>query len=595
VADYVRANVKSFDAIASLFLKIKLMRELMWETRGGLNMSYSKLNDFRPVVPTYDYYSNAFTGNLDVGATGLTVSDNSSFNPLVYSQLTYNKSFGEHSITALAGTQAEYNRTDFLTGFRKGFIGNEIRELNAGGADGQTTGGLGTEYSLMSYYGRLNYDFREKYLLEANFRYDGSSRFAENNRWGFFPSFSGGWRVSKEEFMRNVKWLSDLKLRGSWGKLGNQNIGLYPYQDILDVSSTYPLDNTGNVYNGARRTSLVDKNIKWETTRVLDIGADISVLNNKLELTADWFDKRTSDILRTAQLAAYTGLSAPTINGGVLQNRGWEMSATYRNVVGDLRYSIAGSFQTVSNKLLKYGARDISNSTTIIQEGLPYRAFYIWQWDGIFQSQDEINNSAKQPFNPKPGDLKFKDISGPNGKPDGVIDTYDRTLVDGAYAKFNYSFNLNVNYKRFDLSAFFYGVEGQKQYVQRWGFEPFTQGTAPTERWRDAWTPTNKTNSLPSMYVWGYAPITNTVSTFFLQEASFFRIKNITVGYNLPPNILKRAGISELRVFFSGDNLGVFTKYPDMDPERSPTTGQNSTFAVYPQNRILSFGARVKF
>ena len=591
VAKYVQAIENPYNVIANLYLKVKPVKGLVWETRGGINYFSSKTNDFRPIVPTYDWFSGAFSANLDVGQAGLTITDNNSINPIVYSQLTYNKELGNHSFTLLAGGQTEYFKSQQLTGQRRGFIDNSIRELNAGGLDGQTTSGTSSEWGMQSVYGRLNYSFSNKYLFETNFRYDGSSRFSEGNRWALFPSVSAGWRLSQEDFMKGIEWLSELKIRGSVGRLGNQdNVGNYPYQDNLNVSSLYPIDNTGTTLNGAVRPSLVDKNIQWETVDMTNIGADIALFNNTLNITGEWFKKKTSDILRSAQIPGYLGVNAPTVNLGVLQNTGYEINIQYTNTIGEWRYGVGGIFQKADNKIIKWG-NTVINNTTINKDGLPYQSFWLYDWIGIFQSQDEIDKSPKHPAGTKPGDLKFRDVDNSN-----VIDVDDRVLFDGAYPSFNYSFNLNLAYKNFDFAAFFYGVEGQKQYVQRWGTEPFTQGTPPTKDWRKAWTPDNKTNSMPALYVWNNGgPVTGSPSTFFLKDASFFRVKNIQLGYNLPAAVIRKFGLSEARFYFSGDNLFVFTKYPGLDPERTPAVGQGTALLNYPQNRILSFGARIKF
>jgi hypothetical protein len=273
------------------------------------------------------------------------------------------------------------------------------------------------------------------------------------------------------------------------------------------------------------------------------------------------------------------------INGGTMHNKGWEFGIQYRDKIGDFEYGASANFQTFKNELTKFGAREIG-SNTIREEGHPYNTFYLYVVIGIFQSEEDIRNSPAQPFNPKPGDLKFRDVNG-----DKVIDSKDRTYADGAYPSFSYSLNLNAAYKDFDLSAFFYGVEGQKYYVTGWGIEPFAQSTPPTTEWRNAWTPQNTGATLPAIYVSGYGPISGMNSTYLLRDASFLRLKNVQLGYNLHAAWLKSAGISALRVYFAGDNLFTITNYPSLDPER----GGNGNFVNYPQNRIYSFGARATF
>lgn len=604
VSDNVRTNDRNYMLTLNSNIKVNVLKNLIWETRGGVNVTFLKRNNFRPLIPQYDYYSGVQTAqNLDVGTVGLLVRDESSLNTILYSQLNYNKKFGDHAVTLLGGVQQEYTKWENMEGYRRGFLGNQLRELNAGGADGQTVTGGAIDLALRSGYGRFNYDYKEKYLFEANGRYDGSSRFPTGQQWAFYPSVSAGWRMSKESFMKEINWITELKLRGSWGQLGNQNIGnnglsntnFYPYQDLLSTSLNYsfPIDNSG-LATGAARTNLVPADLqgsflRWETSQIFDLGLDASLFNNKLTITYDLFDKRTIDIIRGAQVARYIGFNAPSINNGTMQNKGWELSVAYNNKLGNFTYGATATYQQLTNKLLKFGAPQI-NSTTINKEGLPYQTFYLLEWAGIFQSQDEIDKSPKQQFNPKPGDLKFKDQNN-----DGKIDADDRIPVSGAYQKFNYSFNLNVGYKNFDFSAFVYGVEGQKQFVQSFGAEPFTQNAAPTKAWRNAWTPENHSNTMPALYIQGYAPVSTPVSTYFLQDASFLRIKSVQLSYNVPQKLSRKAGISEAKIYVAGDNLFVFTNYLDLDPERSPAINAGSRLINYPQNKIISVGARVKF
>ncbi|MDB5246085.1 MAG: TonB-dependent receptor plug [Segetibacter sp.] len=587
IAATARRSDRSYFLQNNLSLSVKLLNNLTWDTRGGFTYNFSKFKDFRPVVPVYDWFTGAYASNLDVGGRGLIVGDANNINPIAYSQLTYEGKLKEHSVSVLGGVQTEYFKQESLTGYRRDFINNDLRELDAGAADGQTANGTASEWAMQSVYGRLNYDFNKKYLFEANMRFDGSSRFAEGNRWGFFPSLSAGWRLKQENFLQDINWLNDLKFRGSWGRLGNSNINLYPYQDIINTGANYPLDNSGNLSPGVVRTGLVDRNIKWETTEVFNIGVDVALFQNKLTFTADWFRKKTYDILRSAQIPGWIGLTAPVINAGTMVNKGYEFMAQYNSNIGQVKYSIGGNFQTFKNQLTKFGARQINN-TVINEEGRPWGTFYLYDWIGIFQSQEEINKAPKHPNNPQPGDLMFRDVNN-----DGLINASDRTYFDGNFPDFNYSFNLNLNYKQFDFTAFFYGVEGQKNYVRQWGFDPFTQSTPPTTDWRNAWTPENKSTTKPAIYVAGYAPVSGSLSTYYLQDASFFRVKNVQVGYNVPETVARKAGMTSLRIYFAGDNLFLFTKYPYLDPERTPTISAN--FASYPQNKILSFGVRAKF
>lgn len=587
---------------SSLFVNVKLLKGLEWRTSGGFNFDFDKTYDFKPVIYQYNWFAgpnDAPERTLDVNGQGLIVTDNNTIYPVAYTQLTYTRSLGSHDFKLLGGTQVEYNKTQSLIGNRNTpFSNNNTQELNAGPVGSQVASGTSAEWSLRSFYGRLNYDYKEKYLLEANARYDASSRFPPANRWGLFPSVSAGWMLSKERFMEKVSWLTNLKLRGSWGLLGNQNISNYPYQDVYtganayNSNTSYAYSFSGNTLNsGVAQNALKNQNIKWETTRIVDVGLDATVLNNRLNFTIDWYNKLTYDILYQPIIPAYMGVTGPTINNGKMRNTGIEASAQYSDHIGAVRFSVGGNIQANKNTLVKYGAATINTSNnTINQEGQPYGSFYMLQYDGIFQSADEIAKSPKQQFNPQPGYLKFKDTNG-----DGTVDANDRVIVPGVFPKFDYSFNANASWKNFDITVFLYGSQGQKQYASGWGIQPFNQGSPPTTDWLNAWTPDHPSTTLPLVYITGQGNASSnigTASTFYLKDASFLRIKNVQLGYNIPVSITRHLAMSSLRIYFAGDNLATFTKFKGLDPERAVG---NTRFVVHPQNKVFSFGIKAVF
>jgi hypothetical protein len=338
-----------------------------------------------------------------------------------------------------------------------------------------------------------------------------------------------------------------------------------------------------------RQTRLVDNNIRWESTNVTNVGLDMAFFNSKLAITADYYNKVTTDILEQAAIPTYIGFDPPTINNGSIRNRGFEFNVSYRDKIGPVSYSVVANLQANKNKLIKYRATTIG-ATSINQVGLPYGSFYLYQFDKIFQSTAEIAASPTQPYAPVPGTFKFKDINN-----DGKIDENDRTVVPGIFPNYDYSLTTNVAFKDFDLTVFLYGSQGQKQYVNGWGFQPFNQGSVPTKEWLNAWTPTNPSTTLPLIYLTGTGTVSqnlSTVSTYYLQDASFMRIKNIQLGYTLPNKWAKSAGLQNLRIYVAGDNLFTFTKFPGLDPERVAT---NTRYVTHPQNKVFNFGARVTF
>ena len=577
---------------AQVWTDFQLAKGLRWYSKGAIIGDFDKSKDWRPVVPLYNYHTGDFMTDLDVGGRGLNINTTQNIYTNLFSYLNYERSLNEqHNFNLQVGYSQESNSYEFLTGYRERFSSNELLELNAGSPAVQNASGSSNAWALQSFFGRLGYNYNERYLLEMNLRYDGSSRLSPDNRWGSFPSVSAGWRISEEPFIANsaMDWINDLKVRASYGELGNQNIGLYPYQDILVFTGAYPFDNA-DLYPGVAQTRLSNANIRWETTKVTDIGLDLMVFDG-LSLTFDWYRKTTSDILRNSQLAGVVGLNPPTVNGGVMENTGFELNLNYRNHIRSgnfegLNYDFTFFIDRFRNKLVTFGAEEISGNQ-IFREGLPWGSFYMLEWEGIFQTQEEIDNSPKQ-FNDNtvPGDLKFKDHN-----QDGVINDADRVVIGNPFPKFEYSFNLSASWKGIDASVFLQGVHKRDVFVNNWGTIPFIQGAPPTVDWRDRWTEDNPSTTMPRMY-WGWndAGKSSRTSSYYLQDASYLRIKNVVVGYTLPSTLTDRIGLNRVRAYFSGDNLFTFTDYPGLDPER----GGNGNFVNYPQNKIYSFGLQVQ-
>ena len=446
----------------------------------------------------------------------------------------------------------------------------------------------------MSVFGRFNYNYKERYLFEANMRYDGTSRISSENRWGIFPSFSIGWRLTEEDFVKNLNWswLNNFKVRASWGQLGNQNIGLYPYQAMIESVNNYPFDKTNETV-AYQQKAYANRDIKWETTTITDVGVDMQVFDG-LNVTFDWYKKVTSDILRSSQVSALLGMTAPTVNNGEVQNTGIEVAFNYSNMIQSgifegLQYNAGFYFDRSRNKLTQFGAEEIDNYY-LRREGLPYNEYYMLECIGIFATEEEIANSPKQ-FNDNtlPGDLKYKDQNG-----DNVIDNNDRIPMGGRFPDFEYSVNLGASWKGFDLSLTGQGVDGKKFYTNEWGMYPFRQGSAPTKEYVEGmWTEENPYNAkFPRLYFDDFGGNKNTrPNSYFLQNASYFRLKNLTFGYTLPKQWTDKVKMSRVRIYFSGDNLVTFTKFYGLDPERE-TDGRA---AQYPQNKICSFGVNVEF
>lgn len=603
IGDNAMKRDNNFDINAQLWLEINLAKGLTWYTKGAARLQSNKSKDWRgSTTYTYDYHTGERSSELDKGGLGLSVGDGRRFYTNLYSYLKYDLSLVDnaHNFSLMVGYNQESEKYETLNAYRKDFA-FDLPVLNAGGTADWSNSGGEEEWAIQSLFGRFNYDFKERYLFEANMRYDGTSRISDENRWGVFPSFSVAWRATEEEFIKNLNlnWLNNFKLRGSWGQLGNQNIGLYPYQAMISGVDDYPFTKTSDgVIIGYQQTAYANRNIKWETTTITDIGFDLQVFDG-LSVTFDWYKKTTDDILRSSQVSSLLGLSAPTVNNGSVENKGIEVALNYANMVKGgtfrgFRYNAGVYFDRSRNKLTEFGAEEIG-SYSIKREGLPYDEYYMLECIGVFADQAEINASPKQfNDNTQPGDLKYKDISGPDGKPDGVIDNYDRRTFSGRFPGFEYGINASATWKGFDLSLIGQGVADKKYYTTDWGVQPFMQGSSPNKDYiKHMWTEENPYGAKhPKLYWQDMGGGKNTrPNSYYLKDASFFRLKNLTLGYTLPRVWTEKANISKVRIYFSGDNLLTLTPYKGLDPERN----EDGRDAIYPQNRIYSFGLNVEF
>ncbi|WP_162996520.1 TonB-dependent receptor [Mucilaginibacter celer] len=597
LASQIQTHNPNYYGQGNISLDVQIFDALKWENRAGISFNLVKSKTFTPVVPMYLYSDLSYYRNSDVGTPGLKSSEEDESHSTVYSQLNFHKLFGKHDLTILGGAQQEVDHYSNLGAFRTNYPTNDLQEIDAGSLNGLQNNGTSSQWAISSFYGNANYNFDDKYLLGASMRYDGTSRLPSNSRWGLYESFSAGWRISKENFLKNVTWLNDLKIRGSWGVLGNQNIGNYPYQPTL-VQSVYAFN--GSISSGFQANQLVDPKLTWESTRMTDIGLDLSAFNNKLSFTFDWFNKYTYDILRSSQVPLALGVNAPTVNNGAVSNKGIELSLHYQDRVNEkFSYYATANFQMYRNKLVQFGSPEVGgpDQQTIMQNGYPINSFYLYTMQGIFQSQAEINAAPDQSTlggAPTPGDIRYKDING-----DGKVDANDRSIIPGQYPKFEYSYTMGATWGNFDASVQLYGSYGAKLFLYKWGVDPFAQGAMPTTDWLNRWTPTNPSTTMPKIYMgfYGYPKITSVQSTFHLYSASFMRVKNVQVGYTFKKNLIP--GVKSLRVYTSVDNLALFTPLKQgADPERQDINYRPDAwygFAGYPQNRTFSFGASVQF
>lgn len=521
--------------------------------------------------------------------------------------LNYNKNFGKHNIKGLLGWHMEKYNYKYQKAVRKKFPNNELTDMNAGDASTQSNEGYTAELAMISWFARINYDFAGKYLLEANIRADASSRFAEGHRWGYFPSFSGAWRISEEAFMESAKdsWLSGLKIRASWGQLGNQDALSGSNNDYYPALNTYNLDSKyafgGSLNSGYYQRKYRLETISWEKASTWGVGVDFTLFN-KLNGSLDYYNRKTTGIIMDVTVPKEFALDAYKDNVGSMRNSGIEINLSYNTKIGQVDFGIAGNFSYNKNEILDLGGGD-PNKYLDATDGYSQRnkvgeamnSYYIYRADGFFNSQEEADAYTAKYGNPfgktfKAGDLRYVDTN-----KDGKLTADDREYCGSSDPKIIYGFNINAGWKGIDLSLMFNGAAGVKRLFD--GYEVYGNfsGDAahPATIWRDAWTPDNHDASMPRIfYDTNSASSSRSVqSDFWLQDTSYLRLKNLQLGYTLPKGWLNSVGVENIRIYYSVENLLTFDKMKiNIDPE---STSQR--LSSYPLLRTHAFGVNVTF
>ena len=534
------------------------------------------------------------TSTLDYVQTLTNHRDNTNeFYWVNFNTLTYDLNIEDkHAITALAGMQVESNEIK-LTGAQKSDPPKEgLTQVDAGTSNEIASGNL-TNWRMLSYFGRLNYNFQEKYLLEANLRADASSRFKTGNKWGIFPSFSAGWNVSKEAFMED-SFIDHLKVRGSWGKLGNQNInqiaGDYPYLVVIEQTNNTSYNLGGQLVPGAAVTSLVDEEISWETTESIDLGLELGFLNNRLNFEFDYYNKLTKDILVRLPIPLILGgLAAPVQNVGEMRNKGVELRTNFVSKFHeDWSYSIGANISYLDNEVVKF-MENSPDQLYLIREGYSFNSLYGLDAVGVYQSdQEAAEHLPNNSYRPVAGDLKYADLNG-----DGKIDYQDKSVLGNTVPKYNFGINLEGSYKSWTLGVVAQGIAGVSAYTQNAWTEPLgISGGTVTTRWRDAWTETNPSTSLPAIKVndtWNRQE-----SSFWVTDLSYLKIKNIQLSYAFSEALMEDLNMQAASVYVNASNVHTFVsnEYEGFDPERSTF---DSGGGIYPSPRIISVGLNVTF
>ena len=502
--------------------------------------------------------------------------------------LTYNNKIGLHEFSVLLGHSIQSTRWDKNESSKQGFPTDNIYEMDGGTQNDKVTGSA-EEASLQSFFGRVNYNYGGRYLFEMNMRRDGSSRMPKKNRYANFPSFSGAWLLSNEAFMQNVKFLNSLKLRASWGKLGNQEIGNYAYLETLSSQGGYYFGD--KKYVGMKRAKIANENIKWETTTITDFGFDASFWRGKINVVFDWYEKNTSDILLQLPMPnIFLGdLKAPYQNAGKVRNRGWELAVNYYDQKGDWTWQAGFSVSGVKNEILEMGGVESISNNIINREGDAIGSYYGLKAVGIYRTEEDLNrvNAKGQPIKqngqtPQLGDIMYEDYDN-----NGNITDDDRQVIGNPFPKVQYSFNLGFSWKNLDVTTFWQGIAGLERF--NWDETTISNGGNKTARWLNRWSQDNPNGNMPRLG----GEINNRYSSFWLTKGDYLRLKNIEIGYNFQKAPwLTKLGVQSLRVYVAGTNLLTFTPLDDYDPEKQSTDLRGD---VHPNTKTYSFGINVKF
>jgi len=605
--NFTHWNIQRYRVFGNIFAEYNILKNLKFRTNLGTDLLMQSETIFKERLSAAIYSPTSLN-------RGNVIDRNLVWN----NTLDYTTSFGvndQHRVSLLLGMEAIDNRTDYLGASARNFVSTnpnfwfidngvnqEVGDVNASG--------IATEWGLLSYFGQFGYNYKSRYVFNASVRRDGSSRFGKGNKYGVFPAVSVAWNISEESFFKNIPHISHAKLRASWGQLGNQEIGIYPFSSLVQTGiQVYPFGD--QIATGAKVVETGNDKIKWETTTQTDVGLELSFLEDRISFLADYYVKRTDDILVRVPLPQTAGaFTPPFVNAGTVENKGLELALNYRKSGGTISYEVGANIATVNNKVISLagtepllGGFGLSDGPiTRTEPGYPLGSFYLYKMEGIFQSQAEIDASAFQSIDTRPGDVKFGDLNG-----DNVIDDKDRAHLGNPFPDFTYGINASLNYKNFDLSILVQGVQGNDVYFLYGNFAYETQlrGFNSYEKILDRWTPNHTDTNIPRVSL-DDRNRNRRVSTRFLEDGSYMRIRNLTLGYDLK-GLIKSKTIGSWRIYLSAQNLLTITKYSGLDPEIQANTNDTRGYDVssdlavgidwgtVPAPRTFLIGTNLKF
>ena len=524
------------------------------------------------------------------GNDGVTESYSANTRNYYRTQASYTNSFGKHNSKILGGFESEDNLASSFSASKRGFDMGRYYLDNGDGSTASASGGA-SGWSMSSFYGRFNYDYDSKYLLEMSGRYDGSSRFTKDLRWGFFPSVSAGWVISSESFMKSTaSVLNNLKLRTSYGTLGNQEIGNYPYASSIETGYSYWFDK--QLSSGVAQIALSNPFITWEKSSQINIGIDAGLFGNKLTTTFDYYIKDLSDLLMVFPVPYYTGLNATYSNAGNMRNEGWELTISYKNKIRDLNYSVTGVFSNNENTITDLKGNTFSDNS--IKEGYPRGGYWGYITDGYFADWDDVNNSAKISKSARPGYVKYRKIDTSPGTDPLLIGNNDKVYLGDPFPHYEYGLNMTANWKNFDLTIFVQGVAKRKVMMSGIGLQPFANGANLFKHQLDSWTPENPNAEYPVLVPEANSSDNFVTSDKWVKSGAYMRLKNIVLGYSLPKRWVDKVKFESARVYVSGQNILTLSSfYKGYDPEVNYGGSLGGEF--YPIMQTFSFGLDIKF
>ncbi|GEO07286.1 SusC/RagA family TonB-linked outer membrane protein [Adhaeribacter aerolatus] len=604
---YLRAKsidnqVNNFRVFGNAFGVYEIIPGLKFRSSVGLDVNNNRASTWEPRAER-GHYRNLQATLGETYTQGL--------NWLLENTLSYTKVFGEHSVSAVVGQTAQNNNNNWVSVTAREYQNEQIRVINSSNENNRRASGTGSEYTLASYLARVNYAFKDRYLLSASIRRDGSSNFGPNNKWGNFPSVSAGWNITEESFMQQQTFISNLKIRGSWGRLGNDAITPFGYLSTIrlgTVNDNYVLGLNQGLVIGATMSKPGNPDLKWETSEQTNIGIEASFLNNRIYLTSDYYIKNTKDMLISLPVSIEAGFqSAPSINGGKVQNKGLELLLGYQNDIGAFHFDVSGNLATLRNEVMSLGVGQpitgpsVTNyftvNATYTEVGQPIGYFRGFIVDGIYQTNDEVNKTL-QP-NAVAGDFKFRDING-----DNVLSDADRVKIGNPWPTLMYGSNIDMSYKGFDLNIMLQGVAGNDIFhANKRSAYPlkYFGGTGVVNGSKNVlnrWTPGSGRNDVPRLAYTDSNGNFGNSSSFYVEDGDYMRIRNLTLGYRLPGDLIRKTGlVQNARIYVNAQNLFTFTKYSGFDPEVGSTNPMMAGIddGVYPQPRTLMVGVNLSF